>query len=60
MKAMERRVCLRNIDPTGPEPQGTLQALQEGGKAKHVMRDKRQELQEDRTPWSGGGYRDCF
>lgn len=60
MRAVERRVCLRNIDPTGAEQQGTFQALQEGGKVKHFTCDKRQELQKDGTPQSGGGYQVYF
>lgn len=59
MKAMERRVCLRSIDPIGLEKQPTLQALQKGGKAMHFMCDKRQGLQ-DGIPWSGGGYQVYF
>lgn len=60
MKAVERRVCVRSMDPTGAEQQGTVQAKQEGGKDKHFVCDKRQELQEDRTPWSTGGYQIYF
>lgn len=60
MKAVEGGVCLRSIDSTGAEQQGTLQAPQEGGKAKHFMCDKRQEFQEDGTRQSGGGYQVCF
>jgi len=40
MKAVERRVSLRSIDPTGAQQQGALQAPQEEGKAKHFMRDR--------------------
>lgn len=50
MKALERRVCVRSIDPTGAEQQGTAQATQEGRKAKHFMCDKRQELRRTGHP----------